>query len=158
MCPVHRERWKRINARSGFHSGRSSWSVSMSPRKYKDHRIYCCFALNRLVSALDIDLYQSDLEEKLDEILASSKATVTKEEIKHEIMSNHYMTTKVLQELESDGLVEVRREDKGYNIRITKKGVLYIRKYNEFYQRVYQDHIKEHYKYRGLPAWFKGED
>ena len=30
-------------------------------RSYKDHKIYSCFALNLLVSKLNIDLYQDDL-------------------------------------------------------------------------------------------------
>jgi len=124
-------------------------------KKYKTWELYMCLALNRLVSALDIDLYQDGLEEKLDEILQSADNKVPKVEISYEIKSNHHMTNKILQKLEDMGLIAVEKEERTYNISITKKGVLYIRKYNEFYISMYEDIIKDHYKYRPLPAWFK---
>ena len=124
-------------------------------RKYKDYKIYCCFALNRLISELDIDIFQTDLEDKLEAILSSKDYKVTKEDIKHEIRSNHYMTNKVLQKLEEDGLIEIVKSEKEYRIRITKKGVLHIRKYNEFYKEIYGELIGQHYAYTGLPTWLK---
>ncbi len=69
-------------------------------RIYKGSKIYCCFTLNRLVSELGIDLYQEDLEKKLDEILSQGEGGLFKEEIKHEIRSNHFMTNKVIEQLE----------------------------------------------------------
>ena len=69
------------------------------PKSYKDYKIYCCFTLNRLVSELGIDLYQEGLEDKLDAILAANDRGISKEEIKHEIRSNHFMTNKVLEKL-----------------------------------------------------------
>jgi predicted transcriptional regulator len=126
----------------------------MPSKVYKDYKIYCCFALNRLVGELDIDLYQVDLEEKLDDILKGSSTYMTKEDIKHEIRSNHYMTNKVIDQLVEDGFVEVVKVEKSYRITITKKGVLHIRKYNTFYKQIYSDQIKEHYKFRELPHWF----
>jgi predicted transcriptional regulator len=126
----------------------------MPSKVYKDYKIYCCFALNRLVGELDIDLYQVDLEEKLDDILKASTTYLTKEDIKHEIRSNHYMTNKVIDQLVEDGFVEVKKVEKSYRITITKKGVLHIRKYNTFYKQIYSDQIKEHYKFRELPHWF----
>ncbi len=125
----------------------------MPSKVYKDYKIYCCFALNRLVGELDIDLYQDDLEEKLDDILDSSNSYLTKEDIKHEIRSNHYMTNKVIDQLVEDGFVEINKVEKSYRITITKKGVLHIRKYNTFYKQIYSDQIKEHYKFRELPHW-----
>lgn len=126
-------------------------------RQYKDYKIYCCFALNRIVSALNIDIYQEGLEEKIDAILKEKEGQyrITKEDVKHEIRSNHYMTNKVLQKLEEDGLIQIVREEKEYSIRITRKGVLHIRKYNEFYKEMYGEIIREHYAYRQLPHWFK---
>jgi predicted transcriptional regulator len=121
-------------------------------RVYKDHKIYCCFALNRLVSELDIDIYQPGLDERLDEVL-ENPPTVSKEEIKHEIRSNHFMTNKVIEKLEEDGLVEVRVVDGKYRIRITREGVLYIRKYNQFFLNIYQEQIRDHYRYGGMPHW-----
>jgi len=126
-----------------------------STRRYKDYKIYCCFALNRLLTELDIDIFQMDLDEKLDSILASKDYKVTKEDIKHEIRSNHHMTNKVLEKLEEDGLVEILKNEKEYRIKITKKGVLHIRKYNEFYKEFYGELIQQHYAYRGLPIWLK---
>ena len=70
-----------------------------------------------------------------------------------EIRSNNYMTNKVLERLEGDGLVEVAREEKRYRIRITKMGVLHIRRYNEFYRSIYEEQIRDHYRYRKAPGW-----
>jgi predicted transcriptional regulator len=106
------------------------------------------------VGELDIDLYQEDIEEKIDDILSSSVSYLTKEDIKHEIRSNHYMTNKVIDQLVEDGFVEINKVEKTYRITITKKGVLHIRKYNTFYKQIYSDQIKEHFKFRELPHWF----
>lgn len=123
------------------------------PRAYKDHKIYCCFTLKRPVGELGINLYQPDLESKLDRILTSYVRGTPKEEIKHEIRSNHYMTNKVIERLTEDGLVTVEKIDNRYEVRITKKGVLYIRKYNEFFLNIYSEQIRDHYRYRGMPHW-----
>ena len=125
----------------------------ISPALYKDYKIYCCFALNRLVSDLDIDLYQEGLEERLDEILEQKDASLSKEDIKHEIKSNHVMTNKVLSRLEEDGFIEISQKGTRYGIRITKEGVLHVRQFNEFYRRIYHEQILDHCKYREIPAW-----
>ena len=122
-------------------------------RTYKDSKIYCCFTLNRLVSELGIDLYQVDLEAKLEGILGQGQTGLSKEEIKHEIRSNHFMTNKVIDQLEQDGLIEVENKEGRYLIKITKAGVLHIRKHNEFFLKIYEEQIREHYLYRGLPHW-----
>jgi predicted transcriptional regulator len=124
-------------------------------RSYKDHKIYSCFALNLLVSKLDIDLYQDGLEDKIDKVLADHPGGVSKEEIKHEIRSNHYMTNKVIEKLVEDGLVTVEARDGRYEVRITREGLLYIRKYNEFFLSMYREQIEEHYQYRGVPHWVR---
>jgi predicted transcriptional regulator len=123
-------------------------------RKYKDYKIYSCFVLNKLVSALGIDLYQENLEEKLDDILKERPQELTKAEIRHEIRSNHNMTEKILNELVDEGHIEIERLERKYCVRITKKGVLHIRKFNEFYAQIYEAQIRDHYRYRDLPAWF----
>jgi len=125
------------------------------PGVYKDYKVYCCFALNRLVAQLQIDLYQEGLETKLDEILRTRDSSVSKEEIKHEIRSNHFMTNKVLEDLLADGFITMTQEEGRYRIRITKAGILHIRKYNEFYKKIYEEQIRDHYKYSGLPYWFR---
>jgi len=123
--------------------------------KYKNWEFYCCLALNRLISELHIDLYQPNLEEKLEIILNSAGNTgVSKLEISREIKSNHLMTEKVLKHLEDEGLIRIEKNEKSYAIFITRKGVLFARKYNEFYIMQYRTLIEEHYQYRGLPAWF----
>ena len=122
-------------------------------RAYKDHKIYCCFTLNRLVGELGINLYQPDLDSKLDRLLTEEVRGLSKEEIKHEIRSNHFMTNKVIEKLEEDGLVTVEKQDGRYQVRITRQGVLYIRKYNEFFLNIYAEQIRDHYRYRGLPHW-----
>ncbi len=102
-------------------------------KKYKSWELYMCLALNRLVMELDLDLYQESLEDKLDEILSKSNVKLPKSEISYEIKSNHQMTNKILNKLKEMGLIEIEFEEPSYNITITKEGVLYIRKYNEFY-------------------------
>lgn len=114
-----------------------------------------CLALNRLVMELDIDLYQKGLEDKLDEILTKCEVKLPKSEISYEIKSNHQMTNKILSKLEEMGLIRIEFTDPSYQISITKAGVLYLRKYNEFYISMYEDIIRDHYKYRQVPAWFR---
>ncbi len=127
----------------------------MPSRPYKDFVIYGCFVLNRLVAELDIDLYQEGLEAKLDGILAGRGATISKEEVKREIRSNHVMTNKVIEALVRDGLVVVTLEEGRYRIEITRAGVLHIRKYNEFYRRIYEEQIRDHYRFRPPPYWLR---
>jgi predicted transcriptional regulator len=127
-------------------------------RTYKDHKIYGCFVLNRLVSELGIDLYQPDLEQKVDQVLHAQKEGISKEEIKHEIRSNHFMTNKVIERLQEDGLVAIEQFDGRYQVRITREGVLYVRKYNEFFLSIYKEQIQEHFRYRGLPHWARGTE
>jgi predicted transcriptional regulator len=124
-------------------------------KKYKSWELYMCLALNRLVMELDIDLYQDGLEDKLEQILTKSKSKVPKSEISYEIKSNYQMTNKILKKLKGMGLIEIDQSERSYNISITKEGVLYIRKYNEFYISMYEDIIRDHYKYRPIPSWFK---
>ena len=123
----------------------------MPARPYKDYVIYGCFVLNRLVAELDIDLDQPDLESKLDTLLRDMGSSLSKEEVKREIRSNHVMTNKVVEALAKDGLVRLTQEEGRYRIAITKAGVLHIRKYNEFYRRIYQEQIRAHYRYRPPP-------
>ena len=128
----------------------------MSPKgkSYKSYELYCSFALNRLVAELNINVYQNWEEDKINDILAQQKG-VSKGDIKYEIKSNNYMTNKVLQKLGKEGLIEsVRLEDR-YNIKITKKGLLHVKKFNEFYWEMFSEHIIQHYKYRQLPIWFE---
>lgn len=122
---------------------------------YKDYKVYQCFALNRLVAELGIDLYQNGLEQKLDSILGERNAGVSKESIKHEIRSNHFMTNKVLDSLREDGLIIIEKEENRYRVKITKEGVLHIRWYNEFYKKLYEQEIRDHYRFVGLPYWFR---
>jgi len=123
--------------------------------QYKDSKIYQCFALNLLVAELGVDLYQEGLEAKLDAILARRNDGVSKEAIKHEIRSNHFMTNKVIEGLQREGFVTVEKEENRYRVKVTKAGVLHIRRYNEFYKTLYEQEIKDHYRFVGLPYWFR---
>ena len=127
----------------------------MPSRPYKDFVIYGCFVLNRLVAELGIDLYQDRREEKLDRILADRVASLSKEEVKREIRSNHVMTNKVIDALVKDGLVAITAEEGRYRISITRAGVFHIRKYNEFYRRIYEEQIRDHYRFRPPPYWLR---
>ena len=126
----------------------------MPSRPYKDLVIYGCFVLNRLVADLGIDLYQEGLEAKLDAILPRQEG-ISKEEVKREIKSNHFMTERVLEALLKDAYVTVAQTDGRYHVRITKEGVLHIRKYNEFYRRIYQEQIRDHYRFTKAPFWLQ---
>jgi predicted transcriptional regulator len=68
------------------------------------------------------------------------------------------MTNKVLEKLLEDGLIRIEAREGRYEVSITKEGVLYVRKYNEFYLSIYKEQIREHYRYRGLPHWARGAE
>ena len=68
------------------------------------------------------------------------------------------MTNKVIEKLVEDHLVTVEAKENRYEVRITKAGVLYIRKYNEFFLSMYREQIEEHYQYRGMPHWARGKE
>jgi predicted transcriptional regulator len=123
-------------------------------KMYKGLEVYCCLALNRIASQLGIDIYQHDLEGKLEDILEGERNGIPKVEISHELRSNHHMTSKVLEVLQDDGLVMIDLEDRAYKVRITKKGIMHLRKFNEFYSIIFRRYIVDHYKYSDLPRWF----
>ncbi len=126
----------------------------MPSRLYKDLIIYGCFVLNRLVAEMGIDLYQDDLETKLDRLLPQQEG-ISKEEVKREIKSNHFMTERVLESLLKEGHVTVEAAEGRYRVRITKEGVLHIRRYNEFYRKIYQEQIRDHYRFAQAPFWLR---
>ena len=123
---------------------------------YKGLEVYCCLALNRIAQQLGIDLNQAELEAKLDEILKDRNKGVPKVELSYELRSNHYMTNKVLEVLEEEGLVTVEKVTDGreYQVKITKKGVLHLSKFNQFYSVIFKKYILDHYRYSSLPSWF----
>jgi len=126
-------------------------------RRYKSWELYACLALNRLAEELQIDIYQSGIEGVLEKVYEQGVPSIPKVEISYEIKSNHHMTNKVLTKLESDGLISVSRQERRYMISITKKGVLYLRKFNAYFSTMYEDLIRDHYRYRQLPRWFDSD-
>jgi hypothetical protein len=126
----------------------------MPSRPYKDLVIYGCFVLNRLVAGMGIDLYQDGLEAKLA-IVLPTQVGMSKEEVKREIKSNHFMTDRVIESLQKDGHVTVESVDGRYRIRITRDGVLHIRHYNEFYRKIYNEQIRDHYRFSKAPFWLR---
>jgi len=122
---------------------------------YKDYKVYACFALNRLAAELNIDIYQPDLEAKLDVLFSRPVPGVSKEAIKHEIRSNHYMTEKVVTHLLSEGLAQMERVENRYSIKITLKGLLHLRKFNELYIEMYDEFIRDHYRFSAPPLWLR---
>ncbi|HEY5539467.1 MAG TPA: hypothetical protein VIL58_08015, partial [Thermoplasmata archaeon] len=123
-------------------------------RPYKDLLIYGCFVLNRLVADMGIDLYQDGLDSKLNLVLPSQRG-MSKEEVKREIKSNHFMTDRVIEALQKDGHVTVEAVDGRYRIRITRDGVMHIRRYNEFYRKIYEEQIRDHYRFTKAPFWLR---
>lgn len=126
----------------------------MPSRPYKDLVIYGCFVLNRLVAEAGFDLYQEGLEGKLASLLENQQG-ISKEEVKREIKSNHFMTERVLEALLRDRLVTVESSEGRYRVRITREGVLHIRRYNEFYRKIYQEQIRDHYRFGTPPFWLR---
>lgn len=126
----------------------------MPSRPYKDFLIYGCFVLNRLVADMGIDLYQEGLEPKL-EIVLPTQPGMSKEEVKREIKSNHFMTDRVIEALQKEGHVTVEVVEGRYRIRITREGVLHIRRYNEFYRKIYTEQIRDHYRFTKAPFWLQ---
>ena len=124
-------------------------------RRYKSWELYTCLALNRLAQELNIDLYQANIEEHLDTIFAGGVEGIPKVEISYEIKSNHHMTNKILKKLEADELVSIIKFERTYKIAITKKGVLYLRRFNAYFIAMYNDMIKDHYRYKQVPGWFQ---
>ena len=126
----------------------------MTSRPYKDLIIYGCFVLNRLVAEMRIDLYQEGLDAKLALVLPNQHG-LSKEEVKREIKSNHFMTDRVIESLEKEGHATVEVVEGHYRIRITREGVLHIRRFNEFYRKVYQEQIRDHYRFTKAPFWLR---
>jgi len=126
-------------------------------RRYKSWELYTCLALNRLAHELRIDLYQQNIEMVLDKVFDDPVPSVSKVEISYEIKSNHQMTNKVLKKLEKDELVSIDKVDNRYQISITKRGVLYLRKFNSYFAAMYKDLIEDHYRFGQVPTWFKEE-
>lgn len=126
----------------------------MPSRPYKDLVVYGCIVLNRLVGKLAVDLYQDGLDAKLPAILDGQDG-MSKEEVKREIRSNHFMTNRVIEFLTSEGFASLEESEGRYRIRITREGVLHIRRYNDFYRRVYQEQIRDHYRFTQAPFWLR---
>jgi len=51
--------------------------------------------------------------------------------------------------------VTVEAVDGRYRIRITRDGVMHIRRYNEFYRKIYEEQIRDHYRFRPPPYWLR---
>ncbi len=92
----------------------------MPSRPYKDLVIYGCFVLNRLVAAVGIDLYQEGLETKLELVLPGQRG-LSKEEVKREIRSNHFMTDRVIEALQREGHVTVEVAEIGLYLATTRR-------------------------------------
>ncbi len=126
----------------------------MPAKRYKDYRFYAFVVLNFIASTLDIHIFQKDLGEKIEPIL-EHQGGVSKSSIMYEINSNHNMTNKVLDYLLEEVLIEVKTSGSEYKIRITKKGIMYLREYSRFYFSLFKQEISELYRYRAVPVWVK---
>lgn len=125
----------------------------MPERHYKGYRIYAYIALARLFAELDLDLEQVDLLSRVDAALAQYEGRVSKEEILHAIRSNSHMTEKVLEYLVGERFAEVRKDDRGYDVRITRTGVAHLKEYHRFYRELYARELKDHYRFVPAPTW-----
>jgi len=78
---------------------------------------------------------------------------VSKEEILHAIRSNSHMTEKVLEYLVGEGFAVAHRDERGYDIRITRRGVEHLRDYHRLYRELYARELSEHYRYVRSTEW-----
>ncbi len=127
----------------------------MASKSYKDMNLYSCIVLNLLASAMEIDTQQKDLEEKLDLLLLDDVEGLSKSEIMHHIRSNHNMTERILKHLEESEYIDIRKDERSYRIVPTKNGLLHVGEFNKFYSSIYSKQIEDHYRYIGLPAWYR---
>ena len=127
---------------------------TMPSKRYKDYRFYAFVVLNFISSTLDIHIFQKGLEEFINPILAGQEG-VSKSSIMYEINSNHNMTNKVLNYLLEEELIKIETISGEYSIKITKKGIMYLREYSRFYITLFKTEIAELYKYRTSPSWVK---
>ncbi|HKS59862.1 MAG TPA: hypothetical protein VJS68_03690 [Thermoplasmata archaeon] len=125
----------------------------MPERRYKGYRIYAYIALSRLFGQLNLDLRQPDLLARFEAVRERVVERVSKEDILHAIRSNSHMTEKVLDYLVAEGFVEVRRDERGYDIRITASGVEHLRRYSRFYRELYARELEEQYRHLRPPEW-----
>ena len=126
----------------------------MPSKRYKDYRFYAFVVLNFIASTLDIHIFQKELANIIDPILKNHDG-VSKSAIMYEINSNHNMTNKVLDYLKEEDLIEIETLASEYRIKITKKGVMYLREYSRFYASLFKKEIAELYRYRAVPSWVK---
>ena len=124
----------------------------MPSRRYKDYRFYAFVALNLISSTLEIYIFQKGLDRTIGPVLESQEG-VSKSAIMHEIRSNHNMTNKVIKYLEEEGLVGTLKCEGEYRIKITRRGITYLREYSRFYASLFKREIDELYRYRALPTW-----
>jgi predicted transcriptional regulator len=129
----------------------------VADRRYKGYRIYAYITLSRLFAELNLDLRQPDVVTRAQQALGSLSSRVSKEEVLHAIRSNSHMTEKVLEYLVAEGFVEVRKDERGYDVRITATGVEHLKRYSTFYRELYRKELKDHYRYTGAPSWI-GEE
>ena len=127
----------------------------MISKSYKDMNLYSCIVLNLLASAIGIDPQQKELESKLDLILRKERDGLSKSEIMHHIRSNHNMTERILKHLEGEEFINIIKDERSYRILPTKKGLVHVGEFNKFYSSIYSKQIEEHYRYIGLPAWYR---
>jgi predicted transcriptional regulator len=126
----------------------------MPSKRYKDYRFYAFVVLNFISSNLEIHIFQKELGNIIDPILEKQDG-VSKSAIMYEINSNHNMTNKVLDYLKEEDLIAVESTGGEYRIKITKKGVMYLREYSRFYISLFNKEIAELYRYRSVPIWAK---
>jgi hypothetical protein len=121
-------------------------------RHYKGYRVYAYIALARLFSELDLDLGQPDLEARAAERLSEGRGRLSKEALLHAIRSNSHMTEKVLDYLRTEGHATVAHDERGYDIRITARGVAHLAQYHRLYRELYARELAEHYRFVPGPA------
>lgn len=78
----------------------------------------------------------------------------SKGELAWETRANHYMITRVLRELSTEGLIRVSPAGSGaYDIAITREGEALHARTREALATVFAARLAEHFRYGSAPPW-----
>ncbi len=86
-------------------------------------------------------------------LLAREGQPATKRELAWETRANHYMITRVLGDLQREGLVRLSQEATSWEIRATPEGGAFAARHEEYILRTFGAVLGEHFRYGRSPAW-----
>jgi DNA-binding IclR family transcriptional regulator len=85
---------------------------------------------------------------------ARGERGASKGELAWETRSNHYMATRLLRELDAEGLARVDGSSKdGFTIRITPAGAGFVARHKEYAAQTFAPMLRQHFLYGRIPDW-----